>query len=538
MSKHNLKIRRKDVIVLVLLTLVYFALNILTMSLKRGPMAMFKGVLASFQYGVCLFMIIWNPKTGGKVSIFLMLLGVISVTVDLFHGNIASLPGLFNAIFYLITLIIIARHNYKKEVDSKTDTITNAYNKRGLVIEIEDRIAKKQKFGIAYISLDNFKAINDGFGHAYGDELLRKIVKRLKMRFGSECIVARMGGAEFVVIVDDNDDVKDVADRLLETIGEKAVLVVDNNHADCYASCYAGVSRYPLDASDAESLIKHADVAMAAAMAEKSKEAYIFDESMLDSMNRQRHVIKLVKEGLTRNHFYLVYQPQYGVDGKKLRGFETLLRLKTDTGETVSPAEFIPIAEKSDLIFQIDEYVLMNAMAQFREIVLKSPELVISVNVSAKDFASEWFVEKIGRMLQENQFPGKNLEIEITEYCMVNSIEVTVDTITKLREMGVKIALDDFGTGYTSLDYVSRMPIDLLKVDKSLVDEIENDKKRRDFVHAVINMGQLMDCEVISEGVENESQVGYLKEYGCNFIQGFVWGKPLMYEDARKRALQ
>ena len=523
----------KEIIYVVLLALAFIALNMTIHLLDVFHLVMYKGVIAAFQYGICLILVIWHKKLGSKIAILLMFMCLIEIIVEAINGDKTSVPGLFNGLFYLTTLIIIAHHNFKRELDNKTDMITGVYNGKGLRIEVKDRISKGKEFANIYLSLDNFKAINDGFGHAYGDELLRKIVKRINMRLGSDCVVARLGGSEFVVLIKDNENVKEITDRLLSAIGEKSILVVDNTSVDCYASCYAGISSYPKDAADYESLLKHADIAMSTAMADKSKEAYIFDESMLESMNRQRHVEKLIKDCLEKKLFYLVYQPQYEVQKKKLRGFETLIRMRTETGEFISPAEFIPIAEKNDLILQIDDYVLLGAMVEFKDLVLKNPDLIISVNVSAKNFASENFVEKLERLINEAKFPSKNLEIEITEYCMMDSFDMALETISKLKEMDVQIALDDFGTGYTSLDYVSRLPINLLKIDKSLIDDIENNKKRRDFVHAVINMGQLMGCEVISEGVENDSQVSYLKEYDCNLIQGFVWGKPLVYHDAK-----
>ena len=171
-------------------------------------------------------------------------------------------------------------------------------------------------------------------------------------------------------------------------------------------------------------------------------------------------------------------------------------------------------------------------MKEFREIVIGNPKLVVSVNVSAKNFADVDFSTKIKRILADREFPAENLEIEITEYCMVNSIDATRENIEALRNIGVKIALDDFGTGYTSLNYVASLPIDLLKIDKSLVDDIESDVKRRNFVRTVISMGQLMDCKIISEGVEKPEQIECLREDGCDLIQGFVWSRPLMYDDA------
>lgn len=524
---------RKKTIVLILLFCLFVAFHILIqVATRSAQLGIYKGVLVSLQYGVCLLMMFADLKRGSKLAVTLMSLSAATMAIAIFRGATEALPGICNAVFYIITIIVIAHYDIRIETESRTDLITGVNNRKGLYIELEEKIARGLNFNIIYISIDNFKAINDSYGHAYGDELLCKMSRRIEKNFGKECIISRIGGAEFVIAIDDKNDAQATADRLLEIIKEKAVLDVEDNKIECYAECFAGVSNYPNDAQDYESLIKYADIAMTEASAGKSKQAYLFDAQMQDTIDRQIYVKKLIKEGLANDEFYLMYQPQFELNDKKLRGFEALLRLKTNDGENISPAEFIPVAERSDLILQIDDYVLSRVMKEFREVVVSNPKLIVSVNVSAKNFADIDFVEKIKRIIADREFPAENLEIEITEYCMVNSIDATRENIEALRNIGVKIALDDFGTGYTSLNYVASLPIDLLKIDKSLVDDIESDGKRRDFVRTVISMGQLMDCEIISEGVEKPEQIECLREDGCDLIQGFVWSRPLMYEDA------
>lgn len=538
MQEYKLKSGKKETSYVVILSVIFVLLQGAIIALGRYGMEVFRGVLSAFQYGVCLLMLAGKRKASRNTAIILMALSLTFVSIASVRGTPGSLPGLFNGLFYLLTLILISHFNEQRDLENRTDMITGAYNRKGLYIELEERVRKNRNFSIIYLYLDNFKAINDGYGHAYGDELLRKIMKRMNMKFGKDCSIARLGSSEFVMCVDGNKNVKDISERLLETLSEKSILVVDDIPVDCYVSCYAGISEFPKDAEDYESLIKHADIAMLAAKEDKSKETYFFNDSMLEKMTRQNYVEKLIKDGLPRKRFFLMYQPQFEIDHKTLRGFEVLLRMKSKTGEVVSPNEFIPIAERSDLIYEIDDYVLSNAMEEFQEIIAARHDLTVSINVSAKDFASKGFVEKIQSILSDKNFPAKNLEIEITEYCMVTSMEITLSNIQQLRAMGVKIALDDFGTGYSSLDYVSRLPLDLLKIDKSLVDDIEKDRKRRELVHAVINMGQLIECAVIAEGVENNSQIEFLREYDCDFIQGFVWGKPLPFDTAKELVLQ
>lgn len=537
MKKNNI-VLKKNIALLIILFIAFVALQIILQTANRSEnLSIYKGVFTSLQYGVCLLMMLVNLKHGTRIAIVLMGLSVMSLFIIVMKGMLSAVPGLFNSVFYIITIIVIARYDTNREIESRSDAITGVYNRKGLYIELQNKINKGLAFSVIYITLNNFKAINDTYGHAFGDELLRKIAKRIEIKFGKDCVIARVGGAEFAVTIDSSLDAQLIADQLLDAIREKTILVVDDNSVDCYIEGFAGVASFPKDANDYESVIKYADIAMSEALSNKSKHAIHFDLEMLNRINRQTRLKNLIKDGLQRHKFYLVYQPQFDIKEKKLRGFETLLRMRPIDGEYIGPGEFIPVAEKSDLIFQIDDYVLNRAMREFREIVLNNPELVISINVSAKNFGDLGFVNKVKKILGDMDFPAKNLEIEITEYCMVNSLDVTKDNIIALRELGIKVALDDFGTGYTSLNYVASLPIDLLKIDKSLIDDIENDEKRRDFVRAVITMGQLMECEIISEGVEYEQQIDCLKEDGCDFVQGFVWGKPLMYDDARRLAI-
>ena len=230
---------------------------------------------------------------------------------------------------------------------------------------------------------------------------------------------------------------------------------------------------------------------------------------------------------------FLVYQPQFIGADKKLLGFETLLRMKVPEEGIISPAEFIPAAEKSDLIFDIDHYVLDRAMREFAEPIKKAGcSYMLSINISARHITSPDFVDDVKQAVERSGFPVECLEIEITEYCFVASIDDAIRNINLLKEMGVKIALDDFGTGYASLSYLSKLPIDLVKIDKSFVDNIETDETACDFISAVISIGHILGCKVISEGVESEAQLDLLIDRECDYIQGYVWGKPLEYSAA------
>lgn len=531
----SLKSRTKHQFLIIILSLVYFALTVLTAKFNQMQLASLNGVLMAFEFFTCLLMVLINYRVGFYVSCFLTLFSVCQNLFIIILGHtIAPLPGVFNNIIFLGTLSILSDQFARRDKNAVTDPLTGLSNRRGLNKLLKVRIERNKPFAVVYVDLGNFKMMNDNFGHTYGDMLLKHVTAKITNVIGKNGVATRIGGDEFVLIINDPINAHDITEQVLSVITEKTSIPMDGTEIESYLTAYAGIAQYPFDAKDADSLIKYADIAMYDVVKSKTERIGYFSKEMEHNVMRKLELEKLIKDALINNYFYLVYQPQYKMEGKKLRGFESLLRLKTPDGQFVSPAEFIPIAETCDLIFQIDDYVLNRAMVEFKDIVKnKNPELTISINVSAKNIGSVVFPDKVRKILQDTGFPPQNLEIEITEYCMVQSVEITIENIKKLRAMGIQIALDDFGTGYTSLSYLAKLPINLLKVDKSLVDDIEASEKSREFVNAVISMGHLMGCEVISEGVENQPQLDLLKNQGCDFVQGYIWGKPLDYSVAR-----
>lgn len=532
--------RKRKIQLMVTFILLWICLQVAIVFFGRySSIQGFNGVITAAQFAVCLLMVWVNYKIGTIISLILMGYSIMSMIIAITRSNnLGALPGLCNVVIYMITMLLLCRQFRIREKEAITDFLTGLQNRRGLYKELKGKIEKNKPFYVIYFDLDNFKEINDNYGNVYGDNLLKNVTERMKSILGDKGLLFRNGGAEFVVVVDENTDAVDIAEKMILEIEKKISLPANFIWIDSYLKVSAGISRFPEDADDAEELIKYADIAMLQAIKEKKTKISFFDKNMEERLKREVELEKLIKDGLAKDFFYLVYQPQYRIGDRTLRGFESLLRMKTPKGEFVSPAEFIPVAEKGDLILQIDDYVLRRAMREFKEIVEQSKnELVISVNVSAKNISNGGFADKVKKIMDETGFPARNLEIEITEYCMVQSVETTIENIIALRALGVQVALDDFGTGYTSLSYLAKMPINLLKVDKSLVDDIVANEKSRDFVTAVIAMGHLMGCEVISEGVENEEQLSVLNGQECDFVQGYVWGKPVEYVVAKRLAL-
>lgn len=531
------KIKNCNTIIISILCIIgYIAFQMLTsMSPRLGLMA-YNGVFMACQFGLCLILARLYPKNGILLSIFLMGFSLLFILREIFIAHrMSPLPGLFNTTIFIITLITLYKQFQAREKEAATDFLTGLLNHRGLHKKLLSIERTNKAFHIIHINLDNFKILTDNWGHSYGDRILILATEKLKSVVQKDGLIAKMDSEDFIILLDSHHDPIETGNLILEALREKLVVTLNDSEIECYLTVYAGIASYPQDGDTFETVLKHAGIAMYEASQKKMPESCYFNSDMEDYINHQLELEKLIIHGLEEDYFYLVYQPQYRMDGTTLRGFETLLRMKTPDGKQISPADFIPVAEKGELILSIDDYVLRRAMTEFRDILSQSAHaLILCINVSAQNIGNAEFPIKLKQMLEETQFPPHHLEIEITEYCLVASIDTTIENIKKLRDMGVKIALDDFGTGYTSLSYLSKMPVNLLKLDKTLIDDIELDSKKLDFIHAIISMGHLMDCEVLSEGVKNEEQLDLLSQHGCDFIQGYICGKPIELEAAKK----
>jgi EAL domain-containing protein (putative c-di-GMP-specific phosphodiesterase class I) len=249
------------------------------------------------------------------------------------------------------------------------------------------------------------------------------------------------------------------------------------------------------------------------------------------------HVMEVeskIRRALEEDRFFFNLQPQFDMN-HKLRGFEALARMKDENGKIVSPGEFIPVAEKAGLVDQIDHKVLISATAFIGEMVQKHhTDAVLSVNASVRHLLQTGFVDEVREALYSSGLPAEQLEIEITESVMIDSVEKAIDCIHQLAELGVRIAIDDFGTGYSSLSYLNKFPADALKIDKSFIDVMNDNASNKQYVGTIISIGHILNLTVISEGVESQGQLDTLKEAGCDCVQGFVWGKPLAPEEAAK----
>lgn len=506
----------------------------------RIPATAKQGLISGLSSLVYISLVFTDYKKGIKISFALLSIAFINLLYGIINKKaLSSLPGLITNIVAVFTVIIIYSFYKRLSISNLTDYVTGHGNRRSYVKIINEHINAKKAFTVACVELEEFKHINDLYGIQTGDFLLKKTTEKISSILNKNDKIFRITGSTFAVIFEPGESPENRLRKIL--VPEVVTFPLQNeatkNETSCVLNLRAGLvySNPPYnDKTTASRILNEAETALVATRNTVDKRFYIYDESMKNSEVEQRNAEALVQEALKGDYFYLVYQPQYTTSEKKLRGFETLIRCRKPNGTIISPNYFIPAAEKSNLIMKIDEYVLKKAMKEFKPLIENSnSDLILSINVSAKNMSSADFADRVKLLIGELRFPPDNLEIEITEYSFAESMETTVSNIDKLHEIGVQIALDDFGTGYTSIHQMMKLPINLLKIDKSLIDDIEENQILRDIVDSVIYMGHIMNCEVISEGVEKIEQLNILKEHKCDFIQGYIWGKPVCLDDAK-----
>ena len=498
------------------------------------PASSVNGCIQSLAFVGCFAQVLIDYKKGFRLAIVCLVLSAIGpLLATIMSRNAASLPGLLNCVIHFFSCLLISIMFKKSKVAEVTDLITGLLNRYGFEDALIQKAKQGQKCYVAYVHLDGFLNINTNLGRQYGDQALIEIARRIRISMNGTGEAFKIEGAEFALLIPEKCDCMKIVTAVTSYLEEAIIIEKDGTPVKCNLTAWVGISNNISQPSSADALMKNADVAMNYAVRNGDQRICEYNDEMRKEMLHQIEMEKLIKESLENDYFFLMYQPQFVISGKYLRGFESLLRMRLPDGTIISPLEFISVAEKSDLILDIDQYVLRKAMTQFKEVFEKTDDFfTVSVNISAKDIANPGFAERVIAMIDEIGFEAERLEIEITEYSFSNSMERTIENIVKLREHGILIALDDFGTGYTSLSQLLHLPVNLLKIDKSLIDDIEQSEINRDFIKTVIYMGHLMDCEVIAEGVETDSQLSMLRDLSCDFVQGFVWGRPMEFQKA------
>ncbi len=415
------------------------------------------------------------------------------------------------------------------------DMLTGLPNKKYLLDELNRAIKfaqrNKGKLAVLFIDLDRFKTINDTLGHSVGDQFLMAISVNLQAALRDSDVFARVGGDEFIVLLEGVKDINEpavVASKLLLSAAEKVIV----RDYELGSTASIGIAMYPEDGEDCDSLVKNADSAMYAAK-EEGKDRYNFYTSHLLRNIRRRLFLELaMREALEKDEFSLVYQPQISLVKGGVVGVEVLVRWQHKEEGFISPAEFIPVAEDCGLIVQIGEWVFDQACAQFDRWQRQGLGLpMLSINVSSVQFLRTDVVSIFNKILDSHNVDASCIEIEITEHSMMEDTAKNIGILEGLRASGFKIVIDDFGTGYSSMSYLRTMPINTVKIDKSFVDDLPGDKSAAQISNAIIALAHSLDFEVVAEGIETLEQMEFLQAQGCDVAQGYFLARPLIADD-------
>jgi diguanylate cyclase (GGDEF)-like protein/PAS domain S-box-containing protein len=396
-----------------------------------------------------------------------------------------------------------------------------------LSLAIESARRYERKFAVLFIDLDRFKLINDTLGHQAGDVMLKEMSARLKDCLRASDVVARLGGDEFVVLVQEAhgaDQVATVARKILSA----AMAPMEILGQECRVTASIGIAMYPVDAEDEQSLMRNADIAMYLAK-EEGKNNFQFYAKEIKAQSLERMALEThLRRALERNEFALNYQAKLDLKTGDITGVEALLRWNNPELGSVSPMQFIPVAEESGLIVPIGRWVLKTACEQnvaWQREGLRP--ICMAVNLSPRQFADPDLLKDIGATLAETGMAPEHLELEITESMVMHNTERAVTLLAAIKEMGARLAIDDFGTGYSSLAQLKRFPIDTLKVDRSFIREIPKDSEDRAITEAIIAMGKSLSLTIVAEGVETEEQQAFLRAHACDEMQGYYFSKPI-----------
>jgi diguanylate cyclase (GGDEF)-like protein len=411
------------------------------------------------------------------------------------------------------------------------DTVTRLPNRALFEDRLEQAVAiakaTGQSLGVLFISLDQFKKVNDSLGHGPGDVLLREFAERLKSCVNKSDTVARFGNDEFALLRTQIEGTKDV----IETIGSLSQVLkfsFDLPGHELFGTASVGVSLFPVDGDDCQTLLKNAGAALYKAKRSGGANYQFYTADMHELAASRLALESNLRRAIQNEEFLLHYQPRVSVDSLAITGVEALVRWQHPQLGLVSPSEFIPLAEDTGLIVPIGEWVLRAACLQGRRWIDQGfAPIPIAVNISARQFHDRDLSQTVIRILEETGLSPKYLELELTESSIMQSAEFAAKMLNRLKGMGINISIDDFGTGFSSLASLKRLPIDALKIDQSFVREATSDPDDAALVMAIITLGHNLRLKVVAEGVETEDQLRFLQLLRCDEIQGFFYSKPV-----------
>lgn len=508
------------------------------------------GIFSSLA-NLCVILLVVHYRKVGFITGLVIIIGQIPMMLVqiIMQHHYDAIPGVFTNGLTIIAIVIInINHNrvdrFQKEVleQAVTDRLTGLPNRFAGREYFAGLVKVREKFVYVATDINNFKSINDSMGYETGNKVLKEIANRWRDladngNLGTFNLVAHISGDEFGFSIQDYNSEEDVL-RTINRFREELERRITIDDCDYYVNASFGYAEFPTDAEDLETLISGASLALHDAKRRGILGDPVRYTKELVQNEKSLETERKIRSALANDTIFFHLQPQYDIN-HKLRGFEALARMKDADGNYIPPMEFIPVAERSGLVDQIDMAVFKRA-AEFLQNAGKTaePDFTISVNISVKHLLKNSFIDDVKGILETYDVAAEHIEIEITESIMIDSVERALDRIEEVRKLGIMVAIDDFGTGYSSLSYLNSFPANLLKIDKSFIDVMNQAESNKKYVASIISIGHVLGLEVISEGVESEDQLETLKEIGCDYIQGFIWGRPMPPEEAAKLIAQ
>lgn len=375
--------------------------------------------------------------------------------------------------------------------------------------------------------IDNFKHVNDSFGHEFGDRMLKNISDKIRNSINDNILMCRYSGNTFILFQSNADNQSEIIDTVSRIFN-----IFKQPQEQIYLTISMGIALVPEDGINYNILMKNADIAMYEAKQNGKNKYKFFSNEMGNKVIKAYALQKELRTSLDNNEIYVVYQPKVLLENSTVKGFEALARWNNKKFGQVSPGKFIPLAEESKMIVPIGTFVLEEVCKKIKYLISNGyDDFKIAVNLSEVQFQEEIVVNVLRTLIKKYKIPSRYLELEITESMFIKSFEKNVKVLEEIKSMGITIALDDFGTGYSSLSYLTRLPIDVLKIDRSFIIDLCNNPKEKCIVESIIRLSHQLGIEVVAEGVEEKEQVEYLKAIYCDFVQGYYFSRPRPFEE-------
>ena len=414
------------------------------------------------------------------------------------------------------------------------DCLTQLPNRANFYVRLAEELQGQSCGAVVFVDLDDLKMVNDAFGHTYGDALIQTAGTCIASAVGPQAFIARLGGDEFTVLLPDIHEEKQLS-AVAETILTKLSQPVDVFGTRFHFSGSMGIALYPEHGSQVDELLKNADNAMYAAKKAGKNCWRVYDSEMGQAAYESVVLNNQLRQAFENNELMLYYQPQVSMSTGEIVGFEALLRWSHPARGFISPSQFIPMAEQNGLIHTLGKWVLEESCDFMRKLNGRGKSnLRIAVNVSPYQLCGDNFVNMVQQVLQNQGVSPQQLELEITESALISSMEESIEKLNRLKATGISISLDDFGTGFSSLTHLQRLPVQILKLDRSFIDSLLKDAAHRSLIACIIEMAHVLGMQVVAEGVETLEQRNCLREYGCDFMQGYLISPPVPLQEAQK----